>query len=219
MIPYTHIVWDFNGTLYDDVEACIQSANRLLGAHELPPFSSVEAYRERFGFPIIDYYRRMGFDFEKTPYDDLAVEWVGYYMEASRTSPLCAGAVETLEWIRARGVRQILLSATERGMLREQVEMLAIGRYFDELIGQDSIHAYGKSELGCAWRREHPTARVLLVGDTEHDAEVAQKMGADYALVSFGHRPKEALEGLGARTVAESHEMLLKWLETACKVD
>lgn len=213
MIPYTHIVWDFNGTLYDDVEACIQSANRLLCAHALLPFKSVEDYRAMFGFPIIEYYRRMGFDFDKTPYDDLAVEWIEYYMEASRTSPLYTGTVETLEMIKALGVTQILLSATERDMLGKQIETLGIKDYFDEMIGQDSIHAYGKAELGCMWRQRHPSARILLIGDTEHDAEVAEKINADFLLVSFGHRPQESLKMTSALGVLNSHAELQRWLK------
>ena len=55
MKKYTHIIWDFNGTIYDDVDACIKSANRLLGAHDLPLVTSVEQYRSLFGFPIQDY--------------------------------------------------------------------------------------------------------------------------------------------------------------------
>ena len=44
---YTHIIWDFNGTIYDDVDACIKSANRLLGAYGLPLVTSVESYRAK----------------------------------------------------------------------------------------------------------------------------------------------------------------------------
>jgi len=40
--------------------ACIQSANALLERYDLPRLGSVEAYRALFGFPIIDYYRRLG---------------------------------------------------------------------------------------------------------------------------------------------------------------
>ena len=63
---YTHIIWDFNGTIYNDVDACIKSANRLLSAYDLPLITSLQQYRSLFGFPIQDYYARMGFDFENT---------------------------------------------------------------------------------------------------------------------------------------------------------
>lgn len=212
MEKYTHVVWDFNGTLYDDVDACIRSANRLLSAHGLGTFASVEEYRRSFGFPIIDYYVRMGFDFSKTPYDELAVEWVGYYMEESRASTVYEGAVEVLAELKKRGIEQILLSASEERMLRAQVEELGLTPYFGAVLGQGTIHAYGKREIGCAWREKHPDARVLLVGDTEHDAEVALALGADAVLLSCGHRPRKSLEECGAVAVCRTHGELFKLL-------
>ena len=36
MEDITTIVWDWNGTLLDDVELCMTSINRLLQEHHLP---------------------------------------------------------------------------------------------------------------------------------------------------------------------------------------
>ena len=204
MKGYTHLVWDFNGTLYNDVPESIESANDLLAAHALPPIRSVEDYRALFGFPIVDYYRRMGFDFEKTPYSELAVEWVAYYLEHSKQSTLYPDVPDVLARVKQAGISQLILSATERGMLERQVELLGILPYFDELLGLDNIHAHSKEEIGRRWRQKHPDARVLLIGDTEHDAEVAAAIGADCILVSCGHRPHEALLACPVLAVAHS---------------
>ena len=104
MEHYTHLIWDFNGTLLNDVDACIQSANRLLENHGLPKLSSAEHDRATFGFPIIDYYRRLGFDFEKLAYPDLAVEWVAYYLEYSADAKLYPDVLDTLQTVRDRGI-------------------------------------------------------------------------------------------------------------------
>lgn len=212
MKRYTHLLWDFNGTLLDDVDACVKSANLLLAAHGLPKLSSVEEYRQRFGFPIIDYYRRLGFDFDRLPYADLAVEWVAYYLEQSAASSLYPDVKETLEALRSRGISQLILSATERGMLYKQVESLGILPYFDGLLGLDNIHAYSKEEIGLEWRRSHPEARVLLVGDTDHDAAVAAAIGADCVLVARGHQTKEALEECCPLLAADSLRELMALL-------
>ena len=206
---YTHVIWDFNGTLYNDVEACIQSANRLLRVHGLSPIASVEAYREIFGFPIIDYYRRMGFDFEKTPYSELAVEWVDYYLEASREATVYPEAIALLEALRARGLSQILLSATEERMLQNQLASLGLSNAFDEVIGQDNIHAYGKEALGRAWRARNPEAEVLFLGDTEHDAAVAAEMGADCILLSCGHQSSARLKACRPLATLADHRLVL----------
>lgn len=204
---YTHVIWDFNGTLYDDVEAGIESANRLLRAHGLKAFSSVEDYRAAFGFPIIDYYRRMGFDFEKTPYDSLAREWVPYYMEASKKSKVYVDAIPLLELFSKRCVTQILLSATEYRMLCGQVEDLKLGGYFAEILGQDNIHAHGKTEIARRWREKNRDARVLFIGDTLHDAEVAKQLGADCVLLACGHQPREKLMRAGCLAVYDTHAL------------
>ena len=191
---YTHVVWDFNGTILDDVDACIKSANTLLTAHGLPRIESKEAYREKFGFPIIDYYRRLGFDFDTFPYSELAVEWVAYYLENSKASTLYNGLVEVFEAVKARGLSQWILSATELCMLTRQIEGLGIRPYFDGILGLENIQAYSKEEVGVRWRLQNPDARILMVGDTDHDAGVAAAMGADCVLLTTGHQNRATLE-------------------------
>ncbi len=203
---YTHVIWDFNGTIYDDVNAGLQSANRLLRAHGLCEIGSIEEYRAVFGFPIIDYYRRMGFDFEQTPYDALANEWIPYYMEATRDATVYPAVMRLLSDIKERGIAQILLSATEHRMLCEQLENLQLRDYFDEVLGQDTIHAHGKQAIGLAWRERHSEARLLLVGDTAHDAQVAAAMGADCALIACGHQLRATLEQCACLAVYDRHD-------------
>lgn len=210
MEHYTHLIWDFNGTLLSDVDACIQSANRLLENHGLPKLSSAEHYRATFGFPIIDYYRRLGFDFEKLAYPDLAVEWVAYYLEYSADAKLYPDVLDTLQTVRDRGISQLVLSATEKSMLEKQITTLGIRPYLDEVLGLDNIHAYSKEEIGRRWRDTHPDARVLFVGDTDHDAQVAAAMGADCILVTTGHQPRTTLQALHPLAVVDTLGELCK---------
>ena len=191
---YTHIIWDFNGTIYDDIDACIKSANRLLGAYDLPLITSLEAYRALFGFPIQDYYARMGFDFDKVPYAVLAPEWMEYYFEYSKDSTVYPDIPTVLDALHKRGVEQWIISATEVNMLRGQLEGLGILSRFDGILGLDNIHARSKKEIGVAWKNANPDVRALMIGDTDHDAEVAEAMGIDCVLVAAGHQSRERLE-------------------------
>lgn len=213
MNAYTHLIWDFNGTLYDDVDASIESANRLLTAHGLAPIGSRAQYRALFGFPIIDYYRRMGFDFAKTPYDALAHEWVPYYLDAAKDCGLFPDAIPTLERLRELGISHILLSATEQEMLNRQVTALGLLPHLDALLGQGTIHAHGKREVALAWKAEHPDARLLLVGDTDHDAEVAAALGADCILLTTGHQSSEILRACRPILLAETLSEVAAFLE------
>ena len=216
-LTYTHLIWDFNGTLFDDVDAGIESANDLLAAHGLPIFSSREAYRKTFGFPIVDYYRRLGFDFSRTPYADLAVEWVAYYLARSRASVVFDDVTKTLARLKKMGISNWILSATERTMLTQQVESLGLKPWFDGLLGLDNIQAFSKAEIGVHWIREHPDARVLLIGDTDHDAEVAYAMGVDCALIARGHQSRTKLESCRAIAVTDTLTELFEILLAGCR--
>ena len=194
MGKYTHIIWDFNGTLFDDVDAGILSVNKMLGDRGLHPIASREEYQKVFKFPIIDYYRDLGFDFDRESYTELAPIWVELYNDYSCSSSLQSGAIEALETFKKRGIPQILLSATELDMLKGQIQDLKIGEYFSEIYGLDNIHAYSKKQLAIKWRDENLGAVPLFVGDTEHDAEVAKAVGAECILVSCGHQSRGTLE-------------------------
>ena len=121
-MKYTHIIWDFNGTVLDDVQIGIESVNLMLSARGLKTLDSVDEYRHAFGFPIIDYYRSLGFDFEKEDYYTvLAPEWVNHYLARVPRTRAFEGVRETLEAAEQLGVVQVLLSASEVNQLTSQL--------------------------------------------------------------------------------------------------
>lgn len=207
-MKYSHILWDFNGTLLDDMKAGIDSTNILLDARSLPLIESVDAYRRVFGFPVIDYYKRLGFDFEKETYEAVAHEWVALYLENAKKSRLYDGASDVLKAVKARGIEQIILSATEKKMLEGQLLSLGIREYFSDVLGLGDIYAHSKIELGRAWMNKTRPARAVLIGDTEHDYEVARGIGAECILVAGGHQSKERLEACGARVLDDIKEII-----------
>ena len=194
----THVLWDFNGTVLDDVMPCINSINELLTRYGLPIIESVTKYQSVFGFPIKDYYSRIGFDFDNTSYNELAVEWVKLYNEYNEPLRLCPNVRKTLNLLRSENVRQVILTASSVDMVNEQLEGLGIGEYFDEIIGVDNIHAYGKTDIAIKWMERVRPERAVLIGDTDHDSEVASLLGIGCVLVSCGHMHAEKLAHLRA---------------------
>ena len=212
-MKYDHIVWDFNGTLLDDVMTGIVSVNCLLRDRGLAEIGGVEEYRRVFRFPIIEYYRALGFDFDKEPYEVVAPQWVKLYLENVVDAGLYADAEWALERLRNMGVRQTLLSATELTMLRGQVSSLGIEVYFDRILGLDNIHAGSKLALARLWREEYPNDRAIVIGDTDHDVDTARELNADCVLVCRGHQSKEYLLTLGvpvADDISGAFEYLIK---------
>lgn len=179
------------------MQAGLDSTNDMLIERGLSPIDGLEEYRELFDFPIKEYYRRLGFDFDKEPYEVLAPLWVDIYNERSKTSTLVDGVAETIAQAREKGLVQVLFSATERDMLLRQLSELGVSDCFDEVIGLDNIHAESKLHLAKRWREEHPDARILYVGDTIHDAENARILGADCLLFTGGHQSERRLSACG----------------------
>ena len=196
-MKYTHLFWDFNGTLFADMQAGVNSVNMMLSERSLPIIESLEVYRQIFDFPIREYYRGLGFDFDKEPYEVLAPIWVELYNKNSLSCQLTDGVTETLKKVESMGVRQVVFSATEKNMLCGQLEQLGIIDYFEEIIGLENIHAESKLHLAKRWREEHPEAAVLYVGDTVHDAESARLLSADCLLYAGGHQSRERLARCG----------------------
>jgi phosphoglycolate phosphatase len=206
---HTHLIWDFNGTILQDMDLGIRCTNIMLAERGLPVIPSVEAYREIFGFPIDEYYRRLGFDFEKEDYDTvLAPQWVAMYLEGEPTCPMMEGAAETIAALKAKGIPQILLSATKIEMLTAQLERLGIYEDFDEVIGLDNIHARSKKAQALDWKKRHPDARPLFIGDTLHDADVAEAVGGDCILFCGGHQSHSRLSERGFPVISHIREIL-----------
>lgn len=205
-MKYDTVIWDFNGTLVDDAMLGIRSVNRMLEARGLRPISGVEEYRERFFFPVEEYYRDLGFDFDAEPYTELAKEWFEAYLAGEPQLLPMEEAREALEIIKNAGMRQIILSASESALLERQLARFGFTGYFDEIIGGDNFLAGGKAETARA-RLGDKNHRCVMIGDTSHDYDTAVAIGAEPYLFSGGHESAERLSLTGAAVMGSLTEI------------
>ena len=214
-MKYTHIIWDFNGTILDDVQIGIDSVNVMLEKRSLPTIESTDKYKELFGFPIIDYYRRCGFDFERDDYEStLAPEWVAEYNNREDKAVLCKGIKYALDKFKQAGVSQSIVSASSSDILRRQIERLGISEYFECVIGCDNIYAYGKEDALCRYVSSLSSEHLpLMVGDTTHDSEVAKAAGIDCVLLLCGHMNEETLKLTGCALYSDAEELAKDLIE------
>jgi phosphoglycolate phosphatase len=195
---YRHIVWDWNGTLLDDVDIVVDVMNNLLRRRQLPLLDNAR-YRELFCFPVRDYYSAVGLDLEKEPFARLAEEWVAGFEGRWREARLHGEATNAIGALSSGGVTHSVLSAGERTLVREQAEFFGITNLFADLVGIDDHHAEGKLGTGQAWLATQAFCgpEVLMVGDTDHDYEVGVALGVDVVLVDDGHQSRSRLERCG----------------------
>ena len=187
------VVWDFNGTLLNDMQACINSLNVLLRSRGLRTVTS-EFYRENFGFPVIHFYEQLGL----VPKDAEDWEIIGesFHMRYlfSKHLKLQPYATEAVVTIRRLGLRQGVLSALEQGLLELQLTQFGLAHYMDFISGSRSYDGASKTDAAAALGLK---GRVVLIGDTEHDAEVARTQGWDAILCSAGHHTASRLKKWG----------------------
>ena len=191
------ILWDWNGTLLDDVAYGISVRNRTFPAFGLPTMDSIEEYHRQFTFPIRLYYERAGVTDEN--FVAVAHAWMDEYVRGFSTIPLHTDARAVLDRFARAGMRQVVLSATKRNMLVEQIARFDIQHHFHTVLGLDDIYAGSKEEIGRQYLLSSGIApeETLVIGDTLHDADVARAIGAHCVLVARGHQSRETLENSG----------------------
>jgi len=108
---YKHIIWDWNGTLLDDAWLCVDVINGVLSRRNMSTIS-LRQYQELFNFPVIDYYVRLGFDFEKESFEIVGTEFIDNYEKRRHEVNLQKGAKAVLKSVREADLTQSLLSAS-----------------------------------------------------------------------------------------------------------
>lgn len=186
-MKYDIVIWDFNGTIIDDVSLGISAVNTLLAKRSLPILGSADEYRAKTTFPIIDYYRTLGFDFDAEPYEIIAHEWVALYRAGEKDCPACPGAVEAIRMLSDAGIEQAILSASEREMLLGSLRRMGLDSCFGKIFAQDNVYAAGKLGAAAEMAKKLEGKRAVMLGDTPHDCEAARIMGADCILFTGGH--------------------------------
>jgi phosphoglycolate phosphatase len=191
---HDHVIWDWNGTLLNDIDHCVETINSVLQAWDLPQVSR-EKYLDVFQFPVINYYKEIGFDFEKHSFEKVGTQFIQTYYSGVDSCNLVSGARELLLHIRENVKMQSVLSAAEQSHLNEMMEKFNIRKFFDNVFGINNIYAASKLERGQELIEMSGIARnkTILIGDTDHDLQVAQELGIEVILVSHGHQSFERL--------------------------
>lgn len=192
---YKNIVWDWNGTLLNDLEAGVNTLNDMLERRNLPQLS-VQEYKDQFGFPVVDFYHKIGFDMEKESLHELSVDFVSTYDLYAGNVVLNPSVREVLAGVQQSGRGQYILSALREDLLQQMIRDFDIDSRFDRACGSDNIYAGSKVERGLRMLKTCGISpqETLMVGDTVHDAEVAAALGFDCILYAGGHNSEWRLK-------------------------
>jgi phosphoglycolate phosphatase len=203
------IIWDWNGTLLNDVELCISSINSLLKNRNLSQINT-KKYKEVFSFPVKEYYKTLGFDFETEDFSVPAHQYIDLYYAGFGSCSLQENTIEVLTHFRKKGIRQFVLSAMEHEMLEETLKIKGIFHFFEGVAGLRDHYAVSKIDVGKQLILDFEIDRenTLMIGDTTHDFEVAQHLGVKCILIADGHQTPERLEKTGGIVIGSLQELV-----------
>ncbi|RLD34288.1 MAG: HAD family hydrolase [Bacteroidetes bacterium] len=188
------VIWDWNGTLLDDLDICINGINTYLKERNLNLMTR-DTYREVFDFPIKDYYTKIGFDFEKEDFGKLSVKFLETYFNNFNQTRLFDYVPEALRQLQKKGFNNYILSAMEQQALENSVRKFSIEKYFVAIQGANDILAKGKLVYGKELFKNEKLIpeHTCFIGDSLHDKEVADQLNISCILISAGHQSHERL--------------------------
>lgn len=188
-MKYKHIIWDYNGTILDDTLMVLDVLNTMLKRRDMT-VKSIEEYREIFDFPIYDYYKRVGFDFDKENFDDLANEFMELYDGMLADCSLRQGMLRFMQNLEKQGYKQSILTAGRETNVVKEVKEFGVNKYVKKITGLDDNKAESKVILASKHLDKIKTDAkdILFIGDTTHDKVVANEIGCDCVLLAGGHQ-------------------------------
>ncbi|MFC1419261.1 HAD family hydrolase [Streptacidiphilus cavernicola] len=208
-----HIVWDWNGTLFDDIGAVVAASNAAFAEIDLSPLT-VREYREQYRVPVVDFYQeRLGRAPSPEEWLRMDASFHRHYEALRDGCGLTAGVEELLTGWSGGGSSQSLLSMYGHDQLLPLVRRFDLERHFVRVDGRSSTGGVsGKAEhlvrhLAALAPADVLPARTVLIGDVVDDALAAAHVGAHAVLYSGGSHARSALEQVGvpvADTLAQA---------------
>lgn len=193
------VIWDWNGTLHNDAAVCRELTNGQLLRLGLQALSE-ESHQILFQHPVSEYYRRMGANLSREQFESLSEEFHRDFEVKRKEGSLRPEAEGVLTLFQKRGVQQIILSAYRERDLREMLSEVGIESYFLDILGPHDCHAIEKVSRAKHWFQDQDfrPERTLMVGDTNHDFEVAEALGVNCVLIPGGYQHVNLLLQTGA---------------------
>ncbi len=197
-----HIIFDYNGTILYDTNICVEILNQLLQSHGRPVVNEA-TYRECFHFPISSFYTQMGFDFERESFEQLSRRYMNLYLSHVHRCKVYHGFRDLVQQLRKESIKVSILTALNHDALHDQLVDFNLGAYFDAAFGLYNHHAISKVQRGHELMQHVGVSAqdTLIIGDTDHDLEVAESLGIDVILLADGHQNEEKLRKTKATVI------------------
>ncbi|MFJ4923899.1 HAD family hydrolase [Streptomyces sp. NPDC088725] len=203
----THLVWDWNGTLLDDILAVVEATNVAFEEIGVEPIT-LDRYRELYCVPVPLFYERL---IGRKP---TAAEWLvmdetfhRHYAERRVACGLTEGVEQLLSQWKLAGRSQSLLSMFGHEELVPVVRGYGIESHFVRVDGRTGPSGGSKALhmerhlAALAGAGAISPAHTVVIGDAVDDAVAAKHVGARAVLYTGGSHSRASLEAAGVPVV------------------
>mgnify|MGYP001818945521 CR=1 FL=1 len=207
-----HVIWDWNGTLFDDLPIVVEAVNESLALFGIEPIDE-DGYRSHYTRPVFGFYERLlGRPVTGDEWKSIDRTFHDHYRLNLGRAGLAADARAALDLIdRTHGGTQSLLSMWWHDELAPLVQRLGIDRYMVRVDGNQGSAGDTKTahlerhleKLAAALGETLPPSRVVMIGDSFDDFAAAAEIGVRCVLFDGGSHHRDELEAAGA-PVADS---------------
>ena len=210
---YDLIVFDWDGTVMDStavIAASIQAACRDLDL----PVPSDAAARHVIGMGLVQALRHAVPDAPESMYGPLVERYRHHFLVQDEAIPLFAGARETITELHEAGYRLAVATGKSLHGLDRALQASGMADYFHATRTADQT--FSKPHPAMLLEIMHELGltqeRVLMVGDTTHDLQMALNAGVDAVGMTQGAHPAEQLRELQPLALLDDFAGLREWL-------
>ncbi len=184
---FRNLIFDWSGTLVDDLGPVIEATNVVLGRYDLPPLDR-EGFRRRFRLPYREFYADL---LPQVSLDELEAHFRPAFDAAVSPVTVLPHAREKLEWCAALGIRTFVLTSMDTLAFERQMNGFGLRDLFEATYSG----VLDKREVIHRILETHglDPAQTAFVGDMTHDVETARHGGVSSIAVLTGYNHPEVL--------------------------
>lgn len=184
---FRNLIFDWSGTLVDDLGPVIEATNAVFERYHLPPFDR-DRFRREFRLPYSEFYAEFLPDI---PLAELEVHFRPAFSSAKSPVTVLPHAREKLEWCTHHGIRAFVLTSMDTQAFERQMDDFQLRHHFEATYSgvidkRDMIHEIIE-------RHRLKPQETAFVGDMTHDVETARHGGLSSIAVLTGYQHPEVL--------------------------
>ncbi len=205
---YDNIIWDWNGTILNDVDTTIIAVNAALTELKLESITK-DTYLMQFRFPVKDFYQSIGIDTKKITMDHVSKIFHDYYQKHIHTASIFQNIDSLLKELKEQNKKLYVLSAGAQWLLDGWVKDYQVKHFFDAVYGLSDLNASSKVSRGKTLiekERIEASHKTIMIGDTLHDHEVANELGIGSILIAEGHQSYDRLQHAGCKVLETKYD-------------